>query len=294
MTNENIIKLKFYESVLKYKEKRLNKFNLNKKIKKLTDFFQKNNIKNCVIGISGGIDSSVIIGLLNEVSKNIPDLNIYAKCYLFKDIYENFEYKYIKSLTNKFKNNKQIHFETNNIENYSDISGINKDDKNLLGQGSYAFRYHKMFIEAQKIGNCIVIGTTNLDEFSYSGWFGKNSDMMVDIQVIIDWHKFEVIAAAKELGIPEIIINRTPTGDLVDNTTDEDNFGCNYDELSYISYFMCNEFKNRKLDDIKDYIVNNFEKLHTLNKKNSHKYNGQTFNPIMIVNNKKFFKYYNK
>ena len=46
MTNENIIKLKFYESVLKYKEKRLNKFNLNKKIKKLTDFFQKNNIKN--------------------------------------------------------------------------------------------------------------------------------------------------------------------------------------------------------------------------------------------------------
>ena len=41
MTNDNMIKLKFYEEILKYKEKRLNKFNLHKKIKKLTAFFPK-------------------------------------------------------------------------------------------------------------------------------------------------------------------------------------------------------------------------------------------------------------
>ena len=132
---------------------------------------------------------------------------------------------------------------------------IDSNNKHLLAQASYAFRYHKMFISAQEIGNCIVCGTTNLDEFSFSGWFGKHSDMVVDIQPIIDMHKSEVYLASKELNIPDSIVKREPQGDLIDGSSDVENFGCSYDELSFISYIMCHQYKDTKFDDNKLEII---------------------------------------
>ena len=277
-----------------YIKERTLHFSLVKKIHDITNFFEKNGIKNVVLGISGGIDSALVLALLNEVSKNI-NLNIYAKCIIFNDIYESFDISHYHSIQKLFEHNKNIYFEIDSITKYHKLVNIDSNNKHLLAQASYAFRYHKMFISAQEIGNCIVCGTTNLDEFSFSGWFGKHSDMVVDIQPIIDMHKSEVYLASKELNIPDSIVKREPQGDLIDGSSDVENFGCSYDELSFISYIMCHQYKDTKFDDNKleiiKYIKDNFNKLIELNNRNSHKYHGQTFSPIMIIESERFFFY---
>lgn len=119
-------------------------------------------------------------------------------------------------------------------------------------------------------------GTTNRDEFQYSGWFGKNSDMVVDIQVITDWSKCQVIQAAKWLDVPQSIIERAPVGDLLDMSTDEDNFGCTYDELAYFQDYI------EPADTSNPFLEKKFAKLRALHAQNAHKYQGQTYNPYFI------------
>lgn len=52
----------------------------------------------------------------------------------------------------------------------------------------------------------LVVGTTNRDEGSYLGFFGKASDGMVDLQPISDLHKSEVRVLAHLLGVPREIV----------------------------------------------------------------------------------------
>lgn len=77
----------------------------------------------------------------------------------------------------------------------------------------------------------IVVGTTNRDEGAYLGFFGKASDGMVDLQPIADLHKSEVRALARHLGVPDAIVDATPRGDVYDGRTDEEMIGATYDEV---------------------------------------------------------------
>jgi NAD+ synthase (glutamine-hydrolysing) len=145
-------------------------------------------------------------------------------------------------------------------------------------------RYLAFFAIAQSIGG-VTIGTTNLDEMGYVGWFGKNSDMVVDVQPISDLYKFEVVTWARLLGVPERIANRVPTGDLIDGTSDEENFGCTYDELSYLTHLMTStEMGGCGLTEksLSPFMQEKFKKVIELHHTNLHKYKGQTFNPIFI------------
>ena len=99
--------------------------------------------------------------------------------------------------------------------------------------------------------------------------------MVVDVQPIADWHKFEVVEAAYRLNIPRSIIERTPTGDTIDGLSDEENFGCTYDELSWFT-----NFRDVIIDDPE--VQQKFKKLIDLHNRNAHKYQGQTFNPVFI------------
>lgn len=80
----------------------------------------------------------------------------------------------------------------------------------------------------------IVVGTTNRDEGAYLGFFGKASDGMVDLQPLADLHKAEVRALAAILGVPPDIIAADPTGDVFDGRTDAEMIGASYDEVEAV------------------------------------------------------------
>jgi NAD+ synthase (glutamine-hydrolysing) len=67
-----------------------------------------------------------------------------------------------------------------------------------------------------------------LDEDGYLFYFCKAGDGVSDVQLIHDLHKSEVYSVAKELQLPESVVNAVPSADLWENQTDENELGITY------------------------------------------------------------------
>lgn len=78
--------------------------------------------------------------------------------------------------------------------------------------------------------NALVIGTGNLTEITL-GYFTKYGDGGCDINVISDLTVEQVFAMARELGIPNEIINKPPSAGLWEGQTDEDELGLKYADV---------------------------------------------------------------
>lgn len=153
--------------------------------------------------------------------------------------------------------------------------GVDETDNIVNTQYAYALMYTILFRFAQKYHG-ITIGTTNRDEFGI-GWFGKTSDMVVDVQPIHDFYKFEIYQSYLTKNIPNSIKNLSPNGNILSGKTDEDVFGCSYNEVSSIVDLMEKNILTREvLDDytlLNDVIQSNKHKLIKPKKE---------FNPIFL------------
>jgi len=78
--------------------------------------------------------------------------------------------------------------------------------------------------------NFLVAGTGNKSELSI-GYFTKYGDGGVDILPLANLVKSQVRALARELNVPQAIIDRTPSAGLWLGQTDESEMGFTYDEL---------------------------------------------------------------
>jgi NAD+ synthase len=87
--------------------------------------------------------------------------------------------------------------------------------------------------EAANETDRLVLGTTNLTE-AVLGYYTKYGDGGIDLEPIIGLLKCEVRAMAAHLGIPESIVNRTPSADLWKGQTDEGELGFTYDDLDEV------------------------------------------------------------
>ena len=90
----------------------------------------------------------------------------------------------------------------------------------------------RLYFEAEKRGYA-VIGTTNLTEM-LTGFYIKWGDDSTDIEPIMHLYKTQVFTLARELGIPEQIIEKKPSPDIAPGITDEFALGISYDRLDYI------------------------------------------------------------
>ncbi len=246
------------------------------RIDAIAKYLNQWNIDTVVVGVSGGVDSALVLAMLAK----IPNLKIYAVNINF-NLYDGvYDERFYYDLETEFEGSENIFFyklDMSMSEGFDHLRyGLPFDtnidvDANL----SYAMRYLVFFAFAQQFKG-ITIGTTNYDEMGYVGWFGKSSDMMVDLQPIADLHKFEVVEWARQLGVPESICSRSPVGDLLNDSTDEENFGVTYDELSFFTALRS------KTQETNDFLDDYFAKVNDLRAKNAHKYQGQNFNPVFI------------
>ena len=78
--------------------------------------------------------------------------------------------------------------------------------------------------------NYMVAGTGNRSELAI-GYFTKFGDGGVDVLPIGDLLKSEVRTAAKDLGVPEAVIDKAPSAGLWRGQTDETEMGFSYAEL---------------------------------------------------------------
>jgi NAD+ synthase len=95
--------------------------------------------------------------------------------------------------------------------------------------------------------HALVIGTSNKTEalLGYTTQFGDNA---AAIQPIADLYKAQVRQLARVVGVPENIIAKAPSADLWQGQTDEGELGFTYDDADAILYRLVDE--RRRVDDV--------------------------------------------
>ena len=120
-----------------------------------------------------------------------------------------------------------------------------------------------LYAKANEIGG-LVLGTGNKSEIM-TGYFTKYGDGGADILPIGDLYKTEVRALAKQLKIPQEIIDRPPTAGLWDGQTDESEMGITYELLDKTLFAIAHKkslskFPANKIKLVKDMISNSSHK----------------------------------
>ena len=186
------------------------------------------NPKSLVVGISGGIDSSVVSTLcaktgLKTIVLSMPikqiksqhDLSLYHANWL-KEKFSNVEHHIIEM-------DKIFDSFSNVLNNFNNEHGYANSRARLRMATLYQ-------VAAANLG--LVVGTGNKVEDFGVGFYTKYGDGGVDISPIADCTKTQVWELGKHLGVSEKIINSEPTDGLWnDGRNDVQQLGMTYEEL---------------------------------------------------------------
>ena len=86
------------------------------------------------------------------------------------------------------------------------------------------------------------IGTSNKSE-RLLGYFTWHADDTPPVNPLGDLFKTQVRALARHVGVPEVILKKPPTPDLVPGQTTEGDFGISYDKVDRILYYLIRGMK---------------------------------------------------
>ena len=181
-----------------------------------------------VIGISGGIDSSVSSTLSAMTGLKTIVLSMPIKQ---KSHQHDLSLKHQDWLIKNFKN---VEAHTINLDELflAFNASLSKFDSEHGMANSRARLRMTTLYQVAAANKGIVVGTGNKVEDFGVGFYTKYGDGGVDISPIADCNKTQVWELGKELGILKEIINAPPTDGLWDDgRTDEGQLGLKYNEL---------------------------------------------------------------
>ena len=196
----------------------------------------KANQKGVVVGLSGGVDSSVVAALAKEAFPN-NSLGIYMPIGdMGQDLID------AKDVA------KAIEIETQMVDLTDSYNAMHKaiGVKGKLANANIKprLRMSSLYAIAQE-NNYLVLGTDNAAEWIL-GYFTKYGDGGVDLLPIVHLTKGEVKQMAKELSLPERVYIKKPTAALWDGQSDEDELGFSYD---YVDAYLKNEPVDKEIKD---------------------------------------------
>ena len=221
----------------------------------INDYCIKSSFKpeSLVIGISGGIDSSVVSTLCALTGRKTIVLSMPINQI---ESQHNLSLKHGEWLKTKFNN---VDFKTVKLEklfNSFKETLSEFDNEHGLANSRARLRMSTLYQVASS-NSGIVVGTGNKVEDFGVGFYTKYGDGGVDISPIADCNKSQVWDLGKHLGILKEIIEAEPTDGLWnDGRNDEDQLGMTYIEL---------EKAMQNKDDA------NYKKYLEIRKKNLHK-----------------------
>jgi len=212
-------------------------------------------LKSLVVGISGGVDSSVVSTLCALTGRKTIALSMPIKQ---KKNQHDLSIEHGNWLSKKFSNAK---LNTINLE--STFNEFQKSMNQFNSEHGFANSRARLrmttLYQVAAANNGIVVGTGNKVEDFGVGFYTKYGDGGVDISPIADCTKTQVWELGKYLGIDNKIIEAEPTDGLWDDErTDAEQLGMSYQDLEKA---------------MKDNNDPNYKKYFEVRKKNLHKMN---------------------
>ena len=208
-----------------------------------------------VVGISGGIDSSVTSTICALTGKKTIVLSMPIK--QIKE-QQDLSLKHQEWLKGKFKNVESHLVILDNVFKSFKNSLSKFDNEHGLANSRARLRMATLYQVAAS-NNGIVVGTGNKVEDFGVGFYTKYGDGGVDISPIADCTKSQVWEMGKSLGVLEEIVKAQPTDGLWDDgRTDVNQLGMSYQELE---------------EAIKDPSSKGHKKYLEIRKRNLHKMN---------------------
>ena len=184
--------------------------------------------KSLVIGVSGGIDSSVSSTLSAMTGLRTIVLSMPIKQ---KAEQHDLSQKHKDWLKNKFSNVEGYTLELDNV--FKSFENTLSKFENEHGMANSRARLRMTTLYQVAAANSgIVVGTGNKVEDFGVGFYTKYGDGGVDISPIADCNKTEIWEIGKELNILQDIIDAPPTDGLWDDgRTDEGQLGMSYKDI---------------------------------------------------------------
>ena len=208
-----------------------------------------------VVGISGGIDSSVTSTICALTGKKTIVLSMPIN--QIKE-QQDLSLKHQEWLKGKFKNVESHLVILDNVFKSFKNSLSEFDNEHGLANSRARLRMATLY-QAAASNNGIVVGTGNKVEDFGVGFYTKYGDGGVDISPIADCTKSQVWEMGKNLGVLEEIVKAQPTDGLWDDgRTDVNQLGMSYQELE---------------EAIKDPSNKGHKKYLEIRKRNLHKMN---------------------
>ncbi len=184
--------------------------------------------KSLVIGISGGIDSSVSSTLSAMTGLKTIAISMPIKQ---NSNQHDLSLKHQEWLKKNFKNVSSFTIDLDDLFNTFEKTLSDFNNEHGMANSRARLRMSTLY-QVAAANSGIVVGTGNKVEDFGVGFYTKYGDGGVDISPIADCNKTEVWELGKELNILKEIIDAPPTDGLWDDgRTDEGQIGLTYGEL---------------------------------------------------------------
>lgn len=198
-----------------------------KLVEELQAYFKKTGSTKAVLGVSGGVDSSVVLKLAVDA---LGASNVTALLMPEKGVSNPLNLDHAKKLC-----------EFLNVQYY--IIPINKHiinfqlmpwEQNLSSTINVKPRARMTILyNFANACNALVLGASNKSEILL-GYGTKYGDLAADLEVIGDLLKTDVINLAKHMGLPNEIVTKTPSAELYKDQSDEQELGFPYVKLDQV------------------------------------------------------------